>query len=78
MWAGNVVGFSEASDVISVDLSSQEGTDIQIARLATFFNNLTVFENRPKSRIQHCERSELRLHLKKMPKMARFGDFLKN
>ena len=22
----------------------------------------TVFENRPKSRIQHCERSELRLH----------------
>ena len=44
MWAGNVVGFSEASDVISVDLSSQEGTDIQIARLATFFNNLTVFE----------------------------------
>ena len=36
MWAGNVVGFSEASDVISVDLSSQEGTDIQIARLATF------------------------------------------
>ena len=52
VWAGNVVGFSEASDVISVDLSSQEGTDIQIARLATFFNNLTVFENRPKSRIQ--------------------------
>ena len=26
-------------------------------------NNLpTVFENRPKSRIQHCERSELHLH----------------
>ena len=22
----------------------------------------TVFENQPKSRIQHCERSELRLH----------------
>ena len=61
MWAGNVVGFSEASDVISVDLSSQEGTDIQIARLATFFNNLTALENRPKSRIQHCERSEQRL-----------------
>ena len=72
MWAGNVVGFSEASDVISVDLSSQEGTDIQIARLATFFNNLTVFENRPKSRIQHCERSELRLHLKKNAKNGPF------
>ena len=25
-------------------------------------HNSTVFENRPKSRIQHCERSELRLH----------------
>ena len=23
---------------------------------------ITVFENRPKSRIQYCERSELRLH----------------
>ena len=26
---------------------------------------ITVFENRPKSRIQHCERSELRLHFEK-------------
>ena len=25
-------------------------------------NPVTMFENRPKSRIQHCERSELRLH----------------
>ena len=25
---------------------------------------ITVFENRPKSRIQHCKRSELRLHFK--------------
>ena len=26
-------------------------------------NVIAVFENRPKSRIQHCERSELRLHI---------------
>ena len=32
-------------------------------------HNSTVFENRPKSRIQHCERSELRVH---------FDDFLDN
>ena len=44
----------------------------------------TVFENRRKSRIQHCERSELCLHFKwtkvhlKMPKIVHFGDFLKN
>ena len=35
-----------------------------------------VFENHRKSLIQHCERSELRLHLK-MPKMVHFGEFLK-
>ena len=29
---------------------------------------LTVFENRPKSRIQHCERSELRLSGQKLIK----------
>ena len=42
----------------------------------------TVFENHRKSRIHHCERSELRLHWVdksslKMPKMVNFGDFLK-
>ena len=26
VWAGNAVGFSEASDVIAVDLSSKEGS----------------------------------------------------
>ena len=34
---------------------------------------LTVFENYRKSRIQHCERSELRL----MPKIVHFGEFLR-
>ena len=42
-----------------------------------------VFENYGKSLIQHCERSELRLHFEwtkvnqKMPKMVNFGEFLK-
>ena len=40
-------------------------------------NNCTVFENHRKSRILLCERSELRLHLSKMPKMVHFGKFLK-
>ena len=37
---------------------------------------VTVFENRPKSRIQHCDQSELRLHFEwtkvhlQMPKMV--------
>ena len=30
-----------------------------------------------KSRIQHCERSELRLHFMKNAKTSKFGDFLK-
>ena len=40
-----------------------------------------MFENHRKSRIQHCERSELRLHFewtkvhKKCQKMVNFGDF---
>ena len=40
----------------------------------------TLFENRQKSRIQDCERSELRLHFwvakssSKMPKMVHFGE----
>ena len=43
----------------------------------------TVFENRRKSLIQHCKRSELRLHFEwtkihlKMPKMAQIGECLK-
>ena len=28
VWAGNAVGFSEASDVIAVDLSSKEGRSL--------------------------------------------------
>ena len=40
----------------------------------------TVFENHRKSRIQHCERSELRLHFKwtKCQKMVQFDEFLTN
>ena len=43
----------------------------------------TVFENPIKSRIQHCNRSELRLNFEwskviKMPNMVHCGDFLKN
>ena len=44
------------------------------------YKSSTVVENRRKSLIQHCERSELRLHFewtkvhKKMPKMANFGE----
>ena len=41
----------------------------------------TVFQIPEKSRIQYCERSELRLHLDKsffkMPKMVHFGENLK-
>ena len=38
-----------------------------------------MFENNRKSIIQHCERSELRLHFEwtKTPKMVNFGEFLK-
>ena len=45
--------------------------------------SFTVFENHIKSLIQHCERSELRLHFEwtkvnlKMPKIVHFGEFLK-
>ena len=35
-----------------------------------------MFENRPKSRIQHCERSEQHLHFE-MPKMVNLTSFLK-
>ena len=40
----------------------------------------TVFENHRKSRIQHCERSELRLYFEwtkviEIAKMVYFGDF---
>ena len=43
----------------------------------------TVFEIHPKSRIQYCERSELRLHFKyqkfiESAKNGQFGNFLKN
>ena len=44
---------------------------------------VTMFENHWKSLIQHCERSELRLHIEwtkahqKCQKMVNFGDFLK-
>ena len=47
-------------------------------------SNITVYENRQKSRIQHCERSELHLHFEwtksslKRPKMVNFGEFLKS
>ena len=43
----------------------------------------TVFENHRKSRIQHCEGSEQRIHFEwpkvhyKCPKMVNFGDFFK-
>ena len=45
-------------------------------------NAITVFENHRKSLIQHCERSELRLHFEwtkvlKNAKTAHFGEFLK-
>ena len=48
----------------------------------TKVSNSTVFENHKKNRIQHCERSELRLHFEdksslKMPKLVNFGEFLK-
>ena len=38
---------------------------------------ITVFENHRKSLIQHCERSELRLHDKKWQKVIHYGEFLK-
>ena len=39
-------------------------------------NFSTVFENHRKSLIQHCERSELRLHFE-WTKVVQFGEFLK-
>ena len=53
----------------------------RIERHATKF--FTVFESRQKSRIQYCERSELRLHFKyqkfiESAKNGQFGNFLKN
>jgi len=41
---------------------------------------MTVFENHRKSLIQHCERSELRLHLsgRKLIKNAKNGPFWRN
>ena len=54
---------------------------------AIFFHclaHITVFENHRKSLIQHCERSEIRLHFewtkvkKKCSKMVHFGELLKN
>ena len=45
--------------------------------LTSFLNSHTVFENHRKSRIQHCERSELRLHWWKMPKIVNFVKSLK-
>ena len=39
-------------------------------------NFSTVFENHRKSLIQHCERSELRLHFE-WTKVVHFGEFLK-
>ena len=43
--------------------------------LSSFLN--TVFENCPKSRIQHCERSELRLHYEwtKVDENAKNGQY---
>ena len=37
-------------------------TYVNTAKLVFFYSPSTVFENHPKSLIQHCERSELRLH----------------
>ena len=41
-----------------------DGKSLKNLHFATLpkWTNITVFENRPKSRIQHCERSEQRLH----------------
>ena len=33
----------------------------------------TMFENHRKSRIQHCERSELRLHFEQVAKVAKIA-----
>ena len=38
------------------------GNISRVKTLTKNANDATVFENRPKSRIRHCERSELRLH----------------
>ena len=44
----------------------------------TIKNHGTVFENGPKSRIQHCERSELRFHLIKNAKNGPFWRVFEN
>ena len=71
---------------ISTNQSSARNTtkNAAVDLLATpinFSKLFTVFENDRKSHIQHCKRSELRLHYDKsslkMPKIVHFGEFLK-
>ena len=62
----------------------QRPKSFQFLELTIFHLFYTVFENHRKSRIQHCERSELRLHFEwtksssKMLKMVNFDEFFEN
>ena len=52
----------------------------ELEQLQLEANKVTVFENHRKSRIQHCERSEQRLHFEwksssKMPKIVNLASF---
>ena len=46
------------------DVSRRHAMSEFVFQLESSLMQLTVFENHRKSRMQHCERSELRLHFK--------------
>ena len=50
-------------------------TLISLTSEAAFTATSTVFESHKKSRIQHCERSELRLHFELTKENAKIGPF---
>ena len=67
------MGF-DLGHLMKVRLTSlgNEDDDLNLTMRKEKRGGSTVFENRPKSRIQHCKRSELRLHFK-WPKVNQKG-----
>ena len=73
--------------IIAVKVKLHKNFSLSIGKtwhlLGAVFSFITVFENRPKSRIKHCERSELRFSFwvdkssLEMPKMIIVASFWK-
>ena len=51
-------------DAFSISSPSGPGSPVICGTNSGYHSKYTVFENRPKSRIQYCERSELHSHFK--------------